>query len=533
MSETLPPGVPTPSDDDRPWDPNPAATPSNGDRAWEVARDAEPTTLDRLSASPFLRGGIMLVALAYAAYVSLWLVVVILVIGLTLFIHELGHFLVAKRNGMKVTEFFLGFGPRIWSFRRGETEYGLKVLPAGAYVKIIGMSNLEEVAPEDEGRSYRAKGYWQRMPVVLAGPAVNIVVGLLLLVVVYASFGWVRQSTTVSNVTPGSGASAANIRPGDELRSLDGRPIEDFDDVREMIAREGGSQVQVTLVRDGSEVVVPVTVGWGVSEEVAKELQISRGDRITRVGDIEVSSYPDAATALAAAEGPTEVIVDTGLGEGRMVVQGPVELPDDGSVGLLGVAPSRSTIEHGNVVEASGEAVGSVGAMLSKTGEVMGRLFSPSGLSDYASKVANGGDDTTSVVVLQPLEPTGELESGQAPGSFSSGSSSNIDEERPSSILGIVDTMTQLGERAGWPGVLAALAMVNIILGLLNLIPLLPFDGGHILVATYEEIRGRISHRAYRADMAKLLPVTYAVLAFFVLFGLSAMYLDLVDPQKL
>ena len=120
-----------------------------------------------------------------------------------------------------------------------------------------------------------------------------------------------------------------------------------------------------------------------------------------------------------------------------------------------------------------------------------------------------------------------------SPGSFSSGSSSNIDEDRPSSILGIVDTMTQLGERAGWPGVLSALAMVNIILGFLNLIPLLPFDGGHILVATYEEIRGRITHRAYRADMAKLLPVTYAVLAFFVLFGMSAIYLDIVDPQKL
>ena len=80
-----------------------------------------------------------------------------------LFVHELGHFLAARRAGMKVTEFFLGFGPRIWSFRRGETEYGLKAIPLGAYVRIIGMNNLEDVDPADEPRTYRAKGYWSRV----------------------------------------------------------------------------------------------------------------------------------------------------------------------------------------------------------------------------------------------------------------------------------------------------------------------------------------------------------------------------------
>jgi hypothetical protein len=141
VSETIPPGTPVPPDDDRPGD------------DVEVR---EPTAFDRLTESPILRVAIVLVALGYAAAVSPWLFVLIMALLVSIFLHELGHFLVAKRTGMKVTEFFLGFGPRIWSFRRGETEYGMKIIPAGAYVKIVGMSNLEEVAPEDEARSYRA-----------------------------------------------------------------------------------------------------------------------------------------------------------------------------------------------------------------------------------------------------------------------------------------------------------------------------------------------------------------------------------------
>ncbi|HEY6531376.1 MAG TPA: RIP metalloprotease RseP [Acidimicrobiales bacterium] len=519
MTDTIPPGSPMPPDGELPRS--------------EGAGDREPTALDRLAESPVLRGAIVLLALGYAAYVSIWLFAVIVVIALTLFVHELGHFLVAKRNGMLVTEFFLGFGPRIWSFQRGETEYGLKVIPAGAYVKIIGMSNLEEVAPEDEARSYRAQSYWKRMPVVLAGPVVNIVVGLLLLFVVDATSGMVQASTTVSNVSPGSGAAAAGLQTGDELLSIDGVEIDSFDDVRSMIESKGGEQVQVDLVRDGSQMVVPVTVGWGVSDDVARQFGLRRGDRITQVGDTEVASYPEAVTALAQAEGPVRLVVATGFGEGEMRIEGPVDLSADGSVGLLGLAPTDSTVVHGNVLEAGGQALSDIGGMVSKTGEVLGRLFSPSGLADYAGKVVNGGDDHPPAVIIEPLQPIGEIAGASAPEGFSTTSSQDIDEDRPSSILGIVDAMTQMGERAGWVGVLAALGMVNIILGLFNLVPLLPFDGGHIAVATYEGIRGRIAHRPYRIDMAKLLPVTYAVLIFFVVFGLTAMYLDVVDPQKL
>src|SRR5436190_4891279 len=110
---------------------------------------------------------------------QLLLVVVSIVVMIVL--HELGHYIAAKKSGMKVTEFFLGFGPKLWSYRRGETEYGVKAIPAGAYVRIIGMNNLEEVPPEDEARTYRQQSYPKRLLVVSAGSGMHFLLALLCL----------------------------------------------------------------------------------------------------------------------------------------------------------------------------------------------------------------------------------------------------------------------------------------------------------------------------------------------------------------
>jgi RIP metalloprotease RseP len=520
VSETLPPGSPVPSDGDAP-------RPPGDDQAA-----GEPTILDRLAASPVLRAAIVLVGLGYAWYVSFWLFVVIMSIVVSIFLHELGHFLVAKRNGMKVTEFFLGFGPRIWSFRRGETDYGLKVIPAGAYVKIIGMSNLEEVAPEDEGRSYRSKGYWQRMPVVLAGPAVNIALGVLLLFVVYASFGYSRSSQQIASVTPGSAAAAAGLQAGDEIVAIDGSEIRDFSDISAVIQSAGGQLVEVTVLRDGAEQVVPVNVGWGLSETVSRQLGLQRGDRITRVGDVRVSSYDDLVAALAVAPDPVQLRADGSYGEKVVTVRGPLDLPSGGSVGMLGVTRGDATDRQvdANPVEAAGQAMSDVGHMVTGAVSGFGKVFSPSGISNLATMVANGGDDTGTNVVVEDahyVSPPSDAPDTQA------GPGPQINEDRPSSIFGIIDVMTQVGEEAGWAGVLAMLASVNIVLGLINLVPLLPFDGGHIAVATYEAIRGRVAHRPYRVDMARLMPVTYVVLVIMLGIFLSSFYLDFVDPVKI
>jgi RIP metalloprotease RseP len=121
-------------------------------------------------------------------------------------LHELGHLLAAKRGGMKVTEYFLGFGPRLWSVRRGETEYGVKAFPLGGYVKIPGMTMLEEVDPADEPRSYRSRPFGSRLLVAVAGSAVHMIIAFVLLVVVFVAIGtpssWKCRATCRLPVSP-------------------------------------------------------------------------------------------------------------------------------------------------------------------------------------------------------------------------------------------------------------------------------------------------------------------------------------------
>ena len=128
-----------------------------------------------------------IVALGVLGSVSAVIVVIALLV--MIFMHELGHYLTARSAGMKVTEFFLGFGPRIWSFNKGETEYGLKAIPAGAYVRIIGMHNLDPVEPEDEARAYKNKPYWRKMSVASAGSMMHFIMAALLLFALFATYG--------------------------------------------------------------------------------------------------------------------------------------------------------------------------------------------------------------------------------------------------------------------------------------------------------------------------------------------------------
>ena len=162
------------------------------------------------------------------AKLGIWALVVLVGLLVSITLHELGHYLAAKRSGMLVTEFFLGFGPRIWSFRRGETEYGLKLIPAGAYVRIIGMNNLEEVEPEDEARTYRQAKFPDRFLTVVAGVTMNALIAVVLIWVLLAVVG-----VTGGKVLPGppqfrgdieevledSPAARAGLTAGDRISS--------------------------------------------------------------------------------------------------------------------------------------------------------------------------------------------------------------------------------------------------------------------------------------------------------------------------
>ena len=178
---------------------------------------------------------------------------------LTIMLHEFGHYVAAKKSGMKVTEFFLGFGPRIWSYRRGETEYGVKMIPAGGYVRIIGMTNLEEVDPEDEPRTYRQATTGKRLITVLAGIIVNLSIALVLVFGILVLHGPEDVSTKVDSVAKGSPAAAAGFLSGDRIVAIDGKRIDNWDQVGKIIKPNKGNELTFTVERDGRDVELTAT----------------------------------------------------------------------------------------------------------------------------------------------------------------------------------------------------------------------------------------------------------------------------------
>src|SRR3954471_14025073 len=176
----------------------------------------------------------MIGALVLLFVASPWVAAIIVGLIMMVMLHEAGHYLAARRAGMKATEFFLGFGPRLWSFRRGETEYGVKALPAGGYVRIIGMSNLEEVDAADEPRTFRRGTTTNRLIVILAGVTVNILLAWVLFTVALAGQGKLADgpNTTAVRIVQGSAAADAGLRVGDRFVAINGAPVHSWEDLK-------------------------------------------------------------------------------------------------------------------------------------------------------------------------------------------------------------------------------------------------------------------------------------------------------------
>lgn len=313
------------------------------------------------------------------------LLLIIAAIVVSIVLHELGHYLVARWSGMKVTEFFVGFGPKLWSFRRGETEYGLKAIPAGAYVRIIGMHNLEEVAPQDESRSYRAQSYPKRLATVLAGPVMNLLIGFVLLLVVFVGFGSPRADRwTVGRVLEGSAADDAGLREGDRLVTFAGQPVEEFTSLTDLIAPHSGRPVEVVVERDGKTETLTTTIGWRLSAAAALELPpLESGDRVIAVDGRPVDTYENFAAALAGSEGTVEIEFERGVYSYKAPVKVPVDLPADGYDGFLGIGPHVPRVRE-SPLSAIGKSGRVFGEVFVGSIEGIGRFFSPSGLSRFA-----------------------------------------------------------------------------------------------------------------------------------------------------
>ena len=187
--------------------------------------------------------------------VFIFIISILFSIGL----HEFGHFITAKKFGIKVEQFFIGFGPRLWSVRKGETEYGVKALPFGGYVRIAGMNPFEEIAPEDQDRVFKSKKPWQRAIVLGAGSFTHFLVGLLILVGILMAYGEPRPTTTIGGVQqtlegkPGP-AYAAGFKAGDVLVSIEGHPVHVWDDATGILHSSPGKVITI-VVRRGSKLV--------------------------------------------------------------------------------------------------------------------------------------------------------------------------------------------------------------------------------------------------------------------------------------
>ena len=176
-------------------------------------------------------------------------------------IYEAGHFIAAKSVGMKATQFFFGFGPKIWSTQRGETEYGIKWIPLGGYVRIIGMNPLEDVAPEDMGRTYREKKFWEKSIVVLAGVGTNFLLAFLMFYGILLINGVPGERIpTVAVVVADSPAAAAGLVEGDTITAINGEPVSDWTDATDALVATGPGPAEIVVDRDGETVVVDVVL---------------------------------------------------------------------------------------------------------------------------------------------------------------------------------------------------------------------------------------------------------------------------------
>jgi membrane-associated protease RseP (regulator of RpoE activity) len=390
-------------------------------------------------------------------------VIFIVALLFSVMLHEAGHFVTAKKFGMKVTRFFVGFGPTLWSTWRGETEYGIKALPFGGFVKIIGMHSLDDVDdPADEPRSFRRQPAWQRIVVLCAGSFMHFVLAFLLIFGLALGIGIENDNTTqlgtisscvaanVNQLDNGictasdqpSPAKLAGLKLGDKVTAFDGKPVSNWTQLGNAIrAVRPGSPVTITVLRDGKTLTLHTTLAT-VSGRSGGYLGI-------------------APTVVFSPANPIRAVQYAGVAFEQVIV-------------------------------GSAKAVAALPGALPK-------LFAKDRGGTAAGQVSS---------VVGAAEATGQA----------------------------------VAANVGWQFkvsfVLLLIASLNIFVGVFNMLPLLPLDGGHVAVVVWERIRAWFARLRGRpdpglVDMAKLLPVSFSIFMVLMFFGVLLILADIVNPVNI
>jgi len=376
-------------------------------------------------------------------------------------IHEAGHYLTAKKFGMKVTEFFLGFGQKIWSTQRGETEFGLKAIPAGGYCKIVGMSPREELSAADADRAFIKGSVGQRLIVLGAGSFLHFVIGFVLLISLFAGVGvtsvtnqvqkvsdCVPQSATEvcsANSTP-SPAKNAGFLAGDKLIKINNQSFKQWSDAVAVIRASAGKQLNIVVDRNGQQI-------------------------------------------------PLSVIPATRMVNGK-------------AVGVLGVINKIDTVRF-NPIVATQKSVTFGKDILNNSVSSLVKL--PSKIPDLLAQTFGG----------KPRDPQG--------------------------LVGVVGVARVSGETASTGKLttnekiatfILIVASLNIFVGMFNLLPLLPLDGGHMAVAIADGIRNFLARRRglpkpAPIDVERLTPITMVVFAFMAALSIILLAADIFNPIHL
>ena len=365
---------------------------------------------------------------------------------LSVMVHEFGHFITARRYGMWVSEFFVGFGKRIWSVQRGETEFGVKAIPAGGYCKIEGMSPNDAMPEGEEDRAFYKASSGKKLIVLGAGSFLHFVLGYLLLFVLFAGVGTNQVLPIIGEVVPNSAAQSAGIQVGDEVISINGVEVTTWYKDVEAIRNSQGKELTLGLLRDGQNITVTAT---------------------PRLTDID--------------------------GTERYVL---------GIVNITG-------LKRSGVIESASNSFKVTKSFLSESVKSLAKL--PEKIPALWGATVRGEErDANGLVGVVGVARV----SGEAVGS---------------------DKLTPMERLATF---LLIVASLNIFVGIFNLLPILPLDGGHMAVAIADEIRAFIARlrgrpRSAPIDVTVLTPITMVVFVVLACLTLLLLVADVINPVTL